>query len=229
MKLDDSNIRTITAVEFCAGYCGIGLGVKQVIPTLRTIAYVEREAFAVANILAKIQNGLLDPAPIYSDLRTFPYRKFHGCVDIAMAGIPCQPHSIAGKRAGGTDERFLFNDFLDGCELMRPNAILIENVEGLLTSKMPDGTLCVAYTIERLEKMDYRVEAGVFSAAEIGAPHRRKRVFILALASTKDESIRGLRIETGEKITIAMQSSRNHRFPSRHGQPQFDWEPPRVC
>ncbi len=63
---------------------------------------------------------------------------------------------------------------------MQPRAIFIENVEGFLSSKMPDGTLCVEWTIKRLEAMGYQTATGIFSAREVGAPHQRKRVFILA-------------------------------------------------
>ena len=91
----------VNLVEFCAGYCGIGIGLKSVVRNLRTIAYVEREAYPVANLAAKIEAGRLDAAPIWSDLLDFPYGKFRGLVDIAAAGIPCQPHSHAGLRKGG--------------------------------------------------------------------------------------------------------------------------------
>ena len=172
----------VNLVEFCAGYCGIGIGLKSVVGDLRTIAYVEREAYAVANLVSKIEAGRLDAAPIWSDLLDFPYGKFRGVVDIATAGIPCQPHSHAGLRKGGGDERFLFNDWLTGLQQMRPRCIFIENVEGLLTSRMPDGTLCIRWTLERLERMGYRTASGIFSAEECGAPHIRKRIWILAYA-----------------------------------------------
>ena len=102
----------VNLVEFCAGYCGIGLGLRSVVQNLRTIAYVEREAYAAANLASKIEEGRLDAAPIWADLLDFPYGKFRGLVDIASAGIPCQPHSHAGLRKGGGDERFLFDDWL---------------------------------------------------------------------------------------------------------------------
>ena len=213
----------VNLVEFCAGYCGIGIGLKSAIPHLRTIAYVEREAYAVANLAAKIEEGRLDAAPIWTDLLAFPYAKFRGLVDIAAAGIPCQPHSHAGLRKGGGDERFLFDDWLIGLQQMRPRCILIENVEGLLTSLMPDGTLCIRWTLERLERMGYRVASGLFSAEECGAPHIRKRVWILAYASSwRGESL----YDWNSKSENAF--SCGHRWPSRPGEPQYFWEPPRV-
>lgn len=164
--------------------------------------------------------------PIWSDLRSFPYGKFRGLVSIAAAGIPCQPHSHAGKRKGGSDERFLFDDWLTGLEQMQPEFIFIENVEGLLSSKMPDGTLCIAWTVERLEGMGYRVAAGIFSASEVGAPHQRKRVFILAHRIGK--GLQGHWRSGIEPIPQGREGADGYAWPSRPGEPQHGWEPPRA-
>jgi DNA (cytosine-5)-methyltransferase 1 len=212
---------------------------------------VERETFAVANMANKIQEKRMDSALIYNDVRTFPYRKYRGCIDVAVAGIPCQPHSSAGKRQGGGDERFLFDDWLDGISEMRPSYVLIENVEGLCSSKMPDGTLCLGYVFRRLEDVGYQVERadktlsfGTFSAAEIvGAdgrriPHLRKRVFILAKLA--DGVSTGLEGHAGDVDETTGQTGRGtHRpisesglsrtvYPSRPGERQCEWEEPRV-
>jgi site-specific DNA-cytosine methylase len=177
-------------VSLCSGYEGIGLGLKRVIPNLRTCAYVEREAFAVANLVDKIEKGLLDAAPIYPDVTTFPYREFYplmgGSNSICTFGFPCQPHSCAGKREGASDERWLFDSIADGLALMRPRRVFIENVTGLLTSRMPSGQLCIDYIFARLAGIGYKMAdhqeeplIEICSAAECGAPHSRKRVFIL--------------------------------------------------
>ena len=228
-RLKSSNRETIVhhhpvnLVEFCAGYCGIGLGLRSVVQNLRTIAYVEREAYAAANLASKIEEGRLDAAPIWADLLDFPYGKFRGLVDIASAGIPCQPHSHAGLRKGGGDERFLFDDWLTGIQQMRPRCILIENVEGLLTSKMPDGTLCIRWTLERLERMGYRTASGLFSAEECGAPHIRKRVWILAYASSwRGKGLHDWLAEPADAFTCG------NRWPSRPGEQQYAWEPSRT-
>ncbi len=230
----------VNLVEFCAGYCGIGIGLKSVVRNLRTIAYIEREAYAVANLAAKIEAGRLDAAPIWSDLLDFPYGKFRGLVDIATAGIPCQPHSHAGLRKGGGDERFLFDDWLTGLQQMRPRCILIENVEGLLTSQMPDGTLCIRWTLERLERMGYRTASGIFSAEECGAPHIRKRVWILAYA---DNSGSGENFKSSELWPNWLEQSSGDtrkgngegeviekpKWPAWPEHEQYEWEPRRVC
>lgn len=227
--MDNSNDNDpITVVEFCAGYGGLGLGIKRVLgKRMRLIGLCELEGFAQANLISKMEAGLMAQVPIWSNLLTFPYGKFRGLVDIAVAGIPCQPHSLAGKRKGGGDERFLFDDWLRGLEQMQPKYILIENVEGLLSSKMPDGTLCIAWTIERLEAMGYKATAGIFSAREVGAPHQRKRVFILAHRDGKRGQLSDWWRESAEQMPVSNGEERR-AWPSRPGEPQHEWEPPRV-
>ena len=76
----------VTHVSLCAGYGGIDLGLHRAIPNLRTIAVSEIEAFACANLVAKMEAGLLDPAPIWTDLKTFPWAEFRDRVDILSGG-----------------------------------------------------------------------------------------------------------------------------------------------
>ena len=89
-----------THLSFCAGYGGIDLGLQRVLPSCRTVAYVEIEAFAIANLVAKMEAGDLDAAPVWTDVKTFPAEPFRGLVDIISGGYPCQPFSAAGKRLG---------------------------------------------------------------------------------------------------------------------------------
>ena len=151
--MHNNNTET-TIVSFFSGYGGLEKGISAALSrNTRVLAYVERDSFPVANLVAKMEQGLMDAAPIFTDVTKFPYREFRGLVDIACGGVPCQPHSNAGKREGGADERFLFNDFISGMSEMRPGIIFIENVQGLLSSKMPDGTLCIRYILNQLENI----------------------------------------------------------------------------
>ncbi len=147
-----------THISLCSGYGGIDIGLKRSIKSLRTIAYAEIEAFA---------------APIWSDLKSFPWAKFRGLVDIISGGYPCQPFSAAGLRRGKEDPRHLWPYIADGIRSMRPRLCFFENVEGHIS-------LGLSTVISDLEELGYRVSWGIFSAAEVGAPHQRKRVFILA-------------------------------------------------
>jgi DNA (cytosine-5)-methyltransferase 1 len=262
--------KTTTHIGLCAGYGGIELGLKRVIPNLRSVALCEIEAFAIANLVSKMEAGLMDPAPIWPDLRTFPWGAFRDRVDILTGGYPCQPFSSAGKRAGKDDPRHLWPYIADGIRLLRPKLCFFENVEGHISLGLSD-------VIEDLAGMGYRTTWGIFSAAECGAPHQRKRVFILAISSSlggaawlsgsfprhegqsgesddgggevmADAERNGRRASTGNAGTMgAAQCSQeggesqprttassayggcdSPAWPSRPGEQQYGWEPPRV-
>ena len=222
--------KTVTHISLCAGYGGIDLGLRRAIPHLRTIAFSEIEAFACANLVAKMEAGLLDAAPIWTDVKTFPWPRFHGKVDILSGGYPCQPFSAAGKRLGKDDPRHLWPWIADGIRICRPSVCFFENVEGHIS-------LGLREVIGELEEIGYRATWGVFSAAEVGAPHQRKRVFILAhregagleghnwMFAGCNESRRESPEPEGQ---IGGGDSCRVSWPSRPGHPQFGWEPPRV-
>jgi len=174
----------INHLSLCAGYGGFDIGLQSVLPACRTVAYVEIEAFAIANLVAKMEAGRLDDAPVYTDVRSFPYRSFHGLVDIITGGFPCQPFSIAGKRAGVDDERHLWPAIARGISECRPAVVFLENVDGIATAKSPGYHSVLHHVISDLEGMGFRATAGCFTAAEVGATHLRKRWFILAVADT---------------------------------------------
>jgi site-specific DNA-cytosine methylase len=213
---------TITHVSLCTGYAGIDLGLKRVIPGLRTIAYSEIEAYACANLVEKIENGQLDAAPIWTDLKTFPYASFHNKVHILSGGYPCQPFSNAGKRSGTDDARHLWPYIADGVRAIKPSVCFFENVEGHIT-------LGLREVIGELEQIGYDTAWGIFSANEVGAPHQRKRIFILAYA--QGERVQGLRTSRIEEPHTYVQqevSLCSNNWPARPGEQQFDWEPPRT-
>ena len=254
--------KTITHLGLCAGYGGIELGLKRAIPGLRTVALCEIEAFAIANLVAKMEAGLMDPAPIWPDLKTFPWSAFRDRVDILTGGYPCQPFSAAGQRRGKDDPRHLWPYIADGIRLLRPRCCFFENVEGHISLGLSD-------VIEDLAGMGYRTTWGIFSASECGAPHQRKRVFILAVASglggasglsgpfPRYERQSGESDDGGCKVMADAQlhgcnhaEQRPHSdgiqgplgqehehgqtlgdgqlWPSRPGEQQYGWEPPRV-
>lgn len=209
----------ITHVSLCSGYGGIDLGLKRVFPNLRTVAYAEIEAFACENLLARMEGGQLDAAPIWSDLKSFPWEQFSGLVDVLSGGYPCQPFSAAGKRAGADDPRHLWPFISSGIQILRPRLCFFENVEGHIT-------LGLREVIADLESLGYQTTWGIFSAAECGAPHQRKRVFIMA--NRNDTGLERYWRHVAEHDSQGRQEADGHAWPSRPGQPQHAWEPPRV-
>jgi DNA (cytosine-5)-methyltransferase 1 len=165
--------KTITHIGLCAGYGGIELGLARVLPNLRSVALCEIEAFAIANLVAKMEAGLMDPAPIWTDLKTFPWAEFRDRVDILSGGYPCQPFSAAGKRVGADDPRHLWPFIASGIQVVRPKLCFFENVDGHISLGLKE-------VIADLESLGYETAWGIFSAAECGAPHQRRRVFLLA-------------------------------------------------
>ena len=162
----------------------------------------------------------MDVAPIWNYLKTFPYRSFYGLVDILIAGYPCQPFSAAGKRAGKDDPRHLWPWIADGIRILRPRMCFFENVEGHIS-------LGLREVIGELEGIGYQTAWGIFSASEVGAPHQRKRVFILAYDKRERVEKLGRQIAVGSQQHSAWDDGDN-AWPSRPGEQQFAWEPPRV-
>lgn len=178
-------------LSICAGIGGIDLGLRRAIKDLRTVAMVEVEAFCIAHLVAKMEAGELDAAPIYPDLHRFPWARYRGCVDIISGGFPCQPFSTAGSRKATEDPRHLWPVIKAGVAVLRPSVVFFENVDGIVSAKSPGYHSVLHHVLCDLESMGYRTTSGQFSAKEVGAPHLRKRWFILAYARRNDATTRG--------------------------------------
>ena len=195
--MDITKTNTITHLSLCTGYEGIGLGLRRVLPNVRELAYVEIEAFAITNLVNKIEEGKMASAPIYTNLKTFPYGKFRGQVDILSGGFPCQPFSQAGLKKATDDPRHLFPYIAEGIRECQPRIVFLENVEGIISSKTEDGESVLQYVLRTLEELGYRATAGIFSACEIcdsngrRMPHQRKRVFILGYSTSDGRNENG--------------------------------------
>lgn len=168
-------------LSLCTGIRGLERGLNRAIGRTRTLAHVEIEAFAIENLLQGMEAGILDAAPIWSNLKTFPSYPFRNKVDILLGGYPCQPFSTAGKRGGKEDPRHLWPHIEFIIDAVRPLCCFFENVSGHLT-------LGFDQVYQSLSDLDYRVEAGIFTAEEVGATHERERLFILAILADTNGS-----------------------------------------
>ena len=226
----------ITHISLCAGYGGIDIGLKRCMPTLRTILVSEIEAYAVANLVAKMEAGELDPCPIWTDLKTLPLDSIPENISILSGGFPCQPFSQAGKREGDEDPRHLFPYIKNAIRTIQPRIVFLENVEGIISAKLkgdgwedPAGTPVLLHVLRELERVGYSATAGVFSAAEVGATHQRKRVFILAHSGSTRSTVRLPEPQQWKEGDAEVSDYRSYRnWPARPGQAQQEWEEPRV-
>jgi DNA (cytosine-5)-methyltransferase 1 len=161
-------------LSLCSGAGGLDLGLAIAIPGYRAVGHVERETFAAATLVARMEDASLDQAVVWDDVGTFDGRPWRGAVDIITAGYPCQPFSVAGKRRGGDDPRHLWPHVARIIAEVEPPFVFLENVAHHLRLGFPE-------VAAGLVGMGYRLAAGLFTAAEVGAPHKRERLFILAI------------------------------------------------
>ena len=99
---------TCSASRSAPAQAGSTSGSPSPLPGYRTVGHVERETYAAAILVARMEDAALDPAPVWDDVATFDGRPWRGAVDIVTAGYPCQPFSVAGKRRGADDPRHLW-------------------------------------------------------------------------------------------------------------------------
>ena len=165
--------RSRHGLSLCAGGGDLDLGLMLAEPGYHTRAFVEWEDWPRAVLIAAQRAGYFAPAPIWDDLRSFDARRFRGAFDTVLAGYPCQPFSAAGKRGGADDPRHLWPEVARVIRECAPEWVFVENVAGHVT-------LGLETVLRELWDMGYTPAAGLFSAAEVGAPHQRLRIFILA-------------------------------------------------
>jgi len=105
-------------------------------------------------------------------------------VDVVSAGFPCQPFSVAGKQKGEGDERNMWPATIEIIKRVRPRYCLLENVPGLLSIQVDDGTddarRYYGDILRDLAEAGYDAEWQVLSAADVGARHKRARLWIRA-------------------------------------------------
>ncbi|WLD95790.1 DNA cytosine methyltransferase [Agrobacterium leguminum] len=169
----------LCGVSLCAGVGGLELGLHIAEPEYRTVCYVEREAFPAATLVARMEDQALDKAPVWDDVTTFDGKPWRGKVHILTAGYPCQPFSFSGRRKGEDDPRHLWPHVRRITEELDPEWCFFENVEGHMS-------LGADTVFGDLRSLGFTVKAGLFSAAEIGASHQRRRLFIVAHADKID-------------------------------------------
>lgn len=149
----------------------------------------------------------------YEDISKTDFSDWRGQIDVLTGGFPCQPFSLAGKRKGAEDNRYLWPQMLRAIREIRPTWVVGENVAGILTMVQPGEETEMGfqtsifgeddrkrilhrqeYVVETicrdLECEGYSVQPIVIPACAVGAPHRRDRIWFVAhRTDTRDESM----------------------------------------
>ena len=137
----------------------------------------------------------------YEDITKTDFSEWRGHIDVLTGGFPCQPFSVAGKRKGAEDNRYLWREMLRAIRQIQPTWIVGENVNGILSMVQPgketkmgrtddlfdenfiyrkEQKFTIETICEDLESAGYSVQPIVIPACAVGAPHRRDRVWIIA-------------------------------------------------
>lgn len=143
----------------------------------RTVCAVEYAAYPASVLLARQNDGILPPFPVWDDVRTFDGRPWRGIVDVISGGFPCQDISSAGKGAGIDGARSgLWREMARIVGEVRPRFVFVEN-SPLLVSRG------LAVVISDLASLGYDSEWICLSAVECGANHERDRLWLVAADS----------------------------------------------
>jgi len=163
-------------------FSGMGGGIYgSLILGWKTLAYVEKDEYCRRVIKQRIEDGWFDSGEVFGDIKEFNKnhaKQYRGKIDVLTGGFPCQPFSVAGKRKGTSDERYLFDEIIKTIKIIQPRRLLFENVPGILASN------AIIKIYESLSKIGYRPKPPlVLGSADCGNIHKRERVWIFADSS----------------------------------------------
>jgi DNA (cytosine-5)-methyltransferase 1 len=158
----------LAALSLFSGIGGIDLAAEAA--GIRTVAMCEKDPFC-REVLAAHWPGV----PIFGDIKELRGDDFGSPIDVVHGGPPCQPVSVAGRRRGKDDERYLWGEVFRVVADAMPRFCVFENVPGILG--IAGDEICSS-----LERLGYSVGICCFEAAAVGAPHRRMRVFFVGHA-----------------------------------------------
>lgn len=160
----------LRGLDLFSGIGGISIALE---PWVRTIAYCERDRHAQSVLLSRMAAGDIDRAPIWDDVTSLSGSMLPN-IDIIYGGFPCQDISVAGRGGGLEGKRSgLFFEIVRLATELKPAFLFLENVPAIRTRGLD-------IVIKELSRIGYDCRWTVVSAAELGAPHLRKRWFLLA-------------------------------------------------
>jgi DNA-cytosine methyltransferase len=165
-------------LDLFSGIGGFSLGLEST-GYFKTIAFVEKDKFC-RQVLQKNFNNI----PIEEDIRNV--RGSNYAADVVTGGFPCQPFSVAGKRKGTADDRYLWDETIRVVTECKPKWFIGENVEGLINI---NNGMVLRQVQTDLEDQGFQVQCLVIPASGIGAWHQRKRIWIIGHNLSNSKSI----------------------------------------
>lgn len=163
----------MTHVDLFSGIGGFALASTWVWgKDYQNLGHSEIEPYA-----CKVYHRHFPESECLGDVTKIGWERFTGTVDLLTGGFPCQPHSVAGQRKASADERDLWGECKRAVRLVRPRYALFENVPGLLTSERGGFFNRV---LSDLAEIGYDAEWYTIGAWQVGAPHKRDRIWIVA-------------------------------------------------
>lgn len=182
-------------LDLFSGIGGFSLGLEST-GYFKTIAFVEKDKFC-QQVLKKNFKDI----PIESEVRNVKGERY--AADIITGGFPCQPFSVAGKRRGTEDDRYLWDETIRIVRECKPKWFIGENVEGIIN--IQEGVV-LRQVQDDLEKEGFQVQCLVIPASGIGAWHQRKRVWIIGCNVSNSNKSRSFKEYSS---TINRQNKRN--------------------
>ena len=165
----------LDAVEICAGAGGQALGLEQA-GFEHALANVELDAAACATLRANRPGWKLAEGDVADPALWRP----QDCPGVALLAseVPSPPFTVAGRRLGATDERDLYAWAVELCGIIRPRALLLENVGGLSTTRF---SAYRQHVLDRLRDLEYVPGWRLLQASDFGVPQLRPRTVLVAL------------------------------------------------
>ena len=180
------------SVEICAGAGGQALGLETA--GFEHIALVELEKAACDTLLLNRPSWNV----INDDIRNFHGSHYKG-VDLLAGGVPCPPFSKAGKQLGESDDRDLFPEAIRLADDIRPSAIMLENVRGMLDAVFEDYRKNIK---NQLTKLGYTTEWRLHNASDFGVSQLRPRVVFVALKKNLVDHFSWPTASTVKSVTV---------------------------
>jgi DNA (cytosine-5)-methyltransferase 1 len=192
----------VRTLSLCSGYGGLDLALEYVIGDTELVGYAEFDKDA-----ASVMAHHWPDVPNYKDLTLIDWHELVELeVDIITAGYPCQPFSLAGRRKGTNDARHLWPYIAEAVRVLRPRYVFLENVPGHRSKGFGD-------VLGELAEAGYDAGWTSVRASEVGAPHIRERVFILATDSRRLDGDEGRGPASGPeegRRTLGLPDRRDH-------------------